>query len=683
MIDIKKTEEEQVSCKSGKGGKRVIAAIVAVLVALLIITGISVAISTANIQREAKALNSNFSNLATHASLGNKEGALQYSANIKNNVDSISSELTSPTWIFLSYWPFIGDMVTKIQDLSQAGSLACSEVLEPYIQALPEQGLIDFKNLDKAISSHTLQNLITPLSNCQEGLEHLSISLNEIDDFSFMGTGTVYSTKTSTPVSSENAEETTTQTINLSVNDIFNCAKWAVNTCALISKDSQKYADMLPDLLGENGKRTYLLLAQQNAEVRSTGGFWGSAGIITVENSKIKLGKFVSGAHYANYPEPDKNIPETEEEKELFGSRICFIPADVNFVADFPSAVKRYKEMWVNAGQKDVDGVIALDPVFLEDILSLTGGITTKENIVVDGTNAARLLEHDVYYNFSVKEQDKFFADVAKGAFNKLTSSMSSIDPLCACNVLRNSFDDRRLQIWMQNEGEEQLMQLLGCSGALSKNDTTSALSANALTPNASSSNTLGVYFNNSSYSKLSWWLKTDTQILSSSKNADGSYNYQVKTVMANTLTKKEEQELPTYVAASNKTGACPNKGSMCVWTYMYAPYAGTITNMHTNARICSQEIIDSEVVAGKVDGTMRCGTWNDFEVYYAPVQLEPGEVASFTYTVTTSAPNTVAAESSEAAEGTESSGAAEGVPSIESMANTKLEIDTTPLGQR
>ena len=80
MIDIKKTEEEQVSCKSagscksGKGGKCVIAAIVAVLVALLIITGISVAISTAHIQREAKALNSNFSNLAIHASLGNKDG---------------------------------------------------------------------------------------------------------------------------------------------------------------------------------------------------------------------------------------------------------------------------------------------------------------------------------------------------------------------------------------------------------------------------------------------------------------------------------------------------------------------------------------------------------------------------------------------------------------------------------
>ncbi len=743
MTDIKKTEDKQAAFSSKHEGgehptggehshamlkpkpstpKRIVGTVIGVFVVILIITGVSVAISSSNIYKQAKSINSNFTRLAVHAGLGNKDGALSCSADIKKNVDTINAELNSPTWIFLSYWPFIGEMVTKAQDLSQAGSLACSEVLEPYIQAFPEDALIDIALSGKLLSSQTLQTLITPLSSCKDGLQHLSDSLNRIDDFSFMGTGAVYSTKVSSPVQSENATlqaaeeatetpatteaagitasstetaantttaqaeaglteathateatsattatstaatasattqateseaepaKTTTQTISLSVNDIFNCAKWAASTLSYIAQDSSTYADMLPELLGENGKRTYLLLAQQNSEVRSTGGFWGSAGIVTVKNGKIKLGKFVSGAHYADYPEPDKNIPETEEEKELFGSRICFIPADTNFIPDFPSAVKRYKEMWTNAGRQDVDGVIALDPVFLEDILSLTGGITTSKNIVVDGNNAAQLLEHDVYYKLSINEQDKFFAEVAKGAFDKLTSSMTSIDPLCACNVLRNSFDERRLQVWMKNENEEQLIEALGCSGALSKNETTQ---------------TLGVYFNNSSYSKLSWWLKSDTQILSSSKNADGSYNYQIKTVMANTLTKKEEQELPAYVASSNKTGACPNKGSMCVWTYLYAPYGGQIKNMRSDARICSQEIIDSEVVDGKVDGTMRRSTWNGFEVYYAPVQLEAGEVASFTYTVTTTVPLEKDASSAKL---------------------DKLEIDVTPLGQR
>jgi hypothetical protein len=42
-----------------------------------------------------------------------------------------------------------------------------------------------------------------------------------------------------------------------------------------------------PDLLGASGRRTYLILAQNNYELRPTGGFISGVGVLEVEDGRI------------------------------------------------------------------------------------------------------------------------------------------------------------------------------------------------------------------------------------------------------------------------------------------------------------------------------------------------------------------------------------------------------------
>ena len=49
-------------------------------------------------------------------------------------------------------------------------------------------------------------------------------------------------------------------------------------------------AKLAPDIFGGNGPRRYLLVVQNNAESRGTGGFIGSYAIITAENGKLSVG---------------------------------------------------------------------------------------------------------------------------------------------------------------------------------------------------------------------------------------------------------------------------------------------------------------------------------------------------------------------------------------------------------
>ncbi len=49
-------------------------------------------------------------------------------------------------------------------------------------------------------------------------------------------------------------------------------------------------AKLLPDMLGQKGTRRYLLLVQNNAEIRSTGGIPGSFAILKAKNGKLSMG---------------------------------------------------------------------------------------------------------------------------------------------------------------------------------------------------------------------------------------------------------------------------------------------------------------------------------------------------------------------------------------------------------
>ena len=69
-------------------------------------------------------------------------------------------------------------------------------------------------------------------------------------------------------------------------------------------------------MLGANGQtRTYVVVAQNNSELRATGGFPGSTGLLTGTNGKIELGEF-SGISKLNGGEG--TLPTTEVEHTMY-----------------------------------------------------------------------------------------------------------------------------------------------------------------------------------------------------------------------------------------------------------------------------------------------------------------------------------------------------------------------------
>lgn len=165
--------------------------------------------------------------------------------------------------------------------------------------------------------------------------------------------------------------------------------------------DIRPLLPLLPKALGYPDARTYLLLLQNNTELRPTGGFIGTFGSVTVKNAKLVN---FSTENVYNLDEPAKayntKVPPGPIQKYLKQAQWFF--RDVNWDPDFPTtaeeAIKFYRDE--RGPISHWDGVIAFTPRLIEDLLRTTGPITIKDQ-VFNADNIVEKLQYEVEVGFA------------------------------------------------------------------------------------------------------------------------------------------------------------------------------------------------------------------------------------------------------------------------------------------
>lgn len=150
-------------------------------------------------------------------------------------------------------------------------------------------------------------------------------------------------------------------------------------------------AETFPVIAGYPTEKTYLFLLQNNREMRPTGGFIGTYGILKLKDGEIS--QFTTdniynldgpAEEFTNLTPPDPILRYTGTKKWLM--------RDSNWSPDFPTSAKKAEELYLAEGgtEQQIDGTIAVTPTFIESLLTLTGPITaggiefTPENLFVE-----------------------------------------------------------------------------------------------------------------------------------------------------------------------------------------------------------------------------------------------------------------------------------------------------------
>ena len=368
---------------------------------------------------------------------------------------------------------------------------------------------------------------------------------------------------------------------------------------------AEKVAPVLPQMLGANGQtRNYLVYAMNNVEIRACGGFGGSQGLISVTNGQMSIGEFVPRIGLSE----DEAVESVDEEDEaLFGNHSNLYNSGNTYSPDWPRNSQRVAALWKSQYGQDVDGVVGIDPVFLQYLLGLVGNVSLPDGTVVDGTNAAKVLMHNVYWNYPVEESDGIFAYVASAAFDKILGGIGDVDVTKLVSAVERGAEEGRLIAWMKNDDEQNAIKEMNIDASLPDPD------------DPSEDPVAGVYFNNLSFSKLDWYLNANTQIGQGVKNGDGTCSYRITVTLTNIMTQEEAGKLPDYVAASAPDAARDDER---LHVSLFAPTGGNITDL-------------------TVEGTqfgLGAATWHGIPFYSGTVDLHAGETTTITYTLTTSA---------------------------------------------
>lgn len=518
--------------KRGRG--KLIAGIVGAVLAVIVVVG---GVCGFFMLRDYKEINAQVPNLMEEAGslkdavmAGDGETVRNTAAEIAGQVSDIHNRLEGIPWKLASFVPVVGSDVSTVRTVVAEADRLCQYALIPACDSLGDLNLGNLMT-DGAINVGLLQSLADTLQSVAPVVEQ---SAETIADLPEPNIGKV--------------REVVTK-----VQGVFEKANSAVTAI-------NEIAPYLPQMLGADGVRNYLLIAQTNSEVRSTGGLPGSMGVLSIANGNISLGEFEPGAALHHYDTPSFGV--TDEEVSLF-SGVGVVPTSTTLIPDFQRAASILCQIWCDQKGGTLDGAIAIDPVFLQHLLALTGGFTAADGTVVNGDNAARLLLHDAYQNMETSQTDTFFSSVADMAFDNVLGNLSNINLGSLGQTITDAIDNRQVQVYMTNPDEENAMVQLGCSGNLNSDETAPEV---------------GIYLNDATWSKISWYLSVDTQIGEGTHNADGTTTYHVTTTLKNNLSPNEASTLVEYI-----TGYNPSKRDvtdMLDIVYIFAPAGGSISNM-------------------------------------------------------------------------------------------------------
>lgn len=149
--------------------------------------------------------------------------------------------------------------------------------------------------------------------------------------------------------------------------------------------------DVAPSLLGsdETGEKNYLLLFENEDELRPTGGFITAVGRLTVRDGKLihLETQSVELAEDTNkpYPKPPWQL------EEIMNLRM-WVLRDANWYTDFPSTVEMVKYFYSYTYPGPVDGVIAIDQHAVVEILRNLGPVNVPG--VAYPINSENVLEY-------------------------------------------------------------------------------------------------------------------------------------------------------------------------------------------------------------------------------------------------------------------------------------------------
>ncbi|WP_082100340.1 DUF4012 domain-containing protein [Demequina maris] len=419
-------------------------------------------------------------------------------AEVEREADVFAAATDGPHWWVAARTPWVKDQVVPVVEAARAVEKMAIGALTPLA------GMDDLAALaaPEVVDSRLDPYLFEPY---REALAQASVALDEAD----------------ARLSGVDLDNTI-----VVVADAYREVEQQVGAVHHLVQGAHVAAEVFPSMLGADGKRRYLVMVQNNAEPRTTGGIPGAVIELAVNDGRLSIGRYASASSMVVI-EGVGGL--TEDEARIFGDLMEVYPHDVNFTPEFPRSAEMMTRFWDAKFSEHVDGVLSIDPVALGWMLEGAAPVELGP-FTVGSDNLAKVMLNETYFAFEEPtEQDAFFTRASSVFFGEVLAGDGS-----TLAGIERGIDAGRVMLWSADPDVQVLLGSTAIGGEfLSRTDA------------------MGLFLNDGSESKIGWYIDTETTVVDH-LCTDGSLGGQTVELKLTHTYEGAVAALPDYVSGGD-----------------------------------------------------------------------------------------------------------------------------------
>ena len=233
---------------------------------------------------------------------------------------------------------------------------------------------------------------------------------------------------------------------------------------------------LAPELLGASEPKSYLILAQNDDELRATGGFISGVGLLRIDQGRILELDFQD-----SYAVDDLSQPHAEPPQPLrdhMWAQIWLL-RDANWSPDFPTAAQVAAQIYQQDQGVAVDGVIAIDQQAVRLMVRALGSIRLEgyeESVTAD--NVIQLARQ--YWASPLGEgtlgegaadwwahRKDFMGMLMQAALAELEGKVAPAEAIELAKAIQRAMEEKHILIWLDDATVAELLREAGWDGTI------------------------------------------------------------------------------------------------------------------------------------------------------------------------------------------------------------------------
>ncbi len=240
-----------------------------------------------------------------------------------------------------------------------------------------------------------------------------------------------------------------------------------INDVNTTVKPLEKVTQFLPDLLGVNERKRYLILTQNEGEIRSTGGWISTYAIVAIEGGQIRE-MFVDDIYNGDGALKLQGV--THKTPNSMIRALADVPYTfslVNWDPNLDNVMLSAEQFIYDLGKgNEIDGLITMDTLFLEKLLDKWEGIEVpgETELITSSNLYTKIFEMQTEFIPTSTRKSIFLTDLTNEILTKVLSS-KLVDYRDIGDILEESLTEKHIQVTFKNSTAKSYTDSMGWDG--------------------------------------------------------------------------------------------------------------------------------------------------------------------------------------------------------------------------